>query len=132
MQAEPNPAPAPGFTLRWQHRLAEQRRKRHQQQSWIFLGITGGIALALLATLAISTLTLVKEPDQILIYWVYRLTTLLISASSVKETLASLVTSITSAVPFAIWIGISGLGTMLSVIWFVLIKQLSTQRRIVQ
>jgi len=128
----PEIAPAPGFTMRWQTRLAEQRRKHQQRQSWFFLAATSGIALALLAALGLGVTGLVIEPEQVLIFVVYRLTMLLITVQAAEQFMSSALSSIAGAVPFAVLIGLSGLATMLSVLWFVLVKQLITQRRIIQ
>lgn len=128
----PEMAPAPGFTVRWQARLAEQGRKHQQRQSWFFLAATSGIAMALLAALCVGVSGLVIQPEQLLVYAVYRLTTLLIDAEATGQFLSSMMKSMMGAVPIAVLIGLSGLAAMLSVLWFVLFKQLITQRRIVQ
>jgi hypothetical protein len=125
-------APAPGFTARWQERRAAQLSRHHQRQSWIFLIGMGTIAAALLAALGLSALSLVIQPEQLLIYSVYRLSTLLINVVTVGDFLSTTVRSLGSSVPFVVWIGLSGLASMLSVIWFVLFRQLITQRRVVQ
>jgi predicted anti-sigma-YlaC factor YlaD len=42
----PAPAPAPGFSQRWQKRLAHHRQSRQQQRMWIFtLGLFGVASL---------------------------------------------------------------------------------------
>lgn len=131
-QSAPRLAPAPGFTVRWQERRAVQLTKRRQQQSWIFLAVTTTSAAVLLAALGLSILSLVKQPEQLLIYFAYRLTTLLINVETVGDLLSTTVRSLGGSLPIAVWIGLSGLASMLSVIWFVLFRQLITQRRIVQ
>ncbi len=82
IQEAPVTAPALGFTVRWQERQAIQRRRNHQRQSWILFVITGGIAAALLVALGISILSVVKEPDQLLIFSVYRLFLLLMDVEA--------------------------------------------------
>jgi hypothetical protein len=132
IQEAPVLVPAPGFTLRWQERQALQRRKNQQRQSWILFVITGGIAAALLAALGISILSVIKEPDQLLIFSVYRLVTLLIDVEAAGGFLSLLIKSLVSAVPLATWMGLIGLASMISVLWFVLFKRLIMQRRVVQ
>ena len=125
-------APAPGFTVRWQERQAAQRRKNHQRQSWILFVITGGIAAGLFVALGISILSVVKEPDQLLIFSVYRLVSFLIQVEAAGGFLTQMMKSLASAIPLAVWIGLIGLASMVSVLWFVLFKRLITERRVVQ
>jgi hypothetical protein len=132
MRTVPEMAPVPGFSVRWQKRLAEQRRKQQQRQSWIFLAISGGIAFTLMAAIGVGILSIFSQPEQFLIYVVYRLTTFFIAAEATREFLSSLTKPLAGAMPFAIWIGLSGLAAMLSAMWFVLFKRLTTQRRVVQ
>jgi hypothetical protein len=124
-------APAPGFTTRWHERYAEQHRKQQRRQSWILFMITGGIAAALLAALGISVLSLARDPDLLMTYVVYRLIKLIIQIETAGEFLSSIMKSLESAVPIAAWIGLIGLASMISVLWFILFKQLITQRRTV-
>ena len=126
-QTVPMLTPAPGFTARWQERRAVQLSKRHQRQSWIFLAVTGSSAAALLVILGLSVLSLVIQPDQLLIYSIYRLT-----IETIGNFLSTTLRALGSGMPFLVWIGLSGLASMFSVIWFVLYRQLITQRRLVQ
>jgi hypothetical protein len=125
-------SPAPGFSARWQERRAVQLGKRRQRQSWLFLIGMGTIAAALLAVLGWSALSLVVQPEQLILYSVYRLTALYINVETAGDFLSMTVRSLGSSVPFMVWIGLSGLASMLSVIWFVLFRQLIAQRRLVQ
>ena len=82
--------------------------------------------------LGLSFLSLVDQPEQLLIYSVYRLTTLMINLVTLGDLLSTTLRSLAGSVPFVVWIGLSGLASLLSVLWFVLFRQLVTQRRIVQ
>lgn len=132
LQEAPVDVPAPGFTQRWQARQAEQRRKAQRRQSWILFLINGAIAAGLLAILGYSALNLLEQPDQILIIMVYRLMTLTFQVASVGDFISAVMNSLLGAVPLAAWIGLVGLSAMLSVLWFVVFKQLITHRRILQ
>jgi O-antigen/teichoic acid export membrane protein len=118
--------------VRWQERQAAQRRKNHQRQSWILFVITGGIAAGLFVALGISILSVLKEPDQLLIFSVYRLVSFLIQVEAAGGFLTQMMKSLASAIPLAVWIGLIGLASMVSVLWFVLFKRLITERRVVQ
>jgi len=131
-QSTPRLAPLPGFTARWQERRAVQLSNRRQRQSWFFFIVTGSIAAALSMVLGLSVLSLVDQPEQLLIYSVYRLTTLMINLVTLGDLLSTTLRSLAGSVPFVVWIGLSGLASLLSVLWFVLFRQLVTQRRIVQ
>ncbi len=132
IHAVPEIAPAPGFTLRGQARLAEQRRTRQQKQTWAFLAGTSAIALGLLMVLGFSLLSLVEQPEQLMIYAVYRLATFMMDAMTAGEFLTATMRSLSGAIPFAVVVVVSGLASMLSVLWFVLVKQLIARRRVVQ
>lgn len=132
LQEAPVEAPAPGFTLRWQGRQTERRQKTQRRQSWILFLVTGGVAAGLLTVLGYSAIKLLEQPDQILIFMVYRLMTLIFAVESAGDFISVVMKSLLGAVPLAAWIGLVGLSAMLSVLWFVLFKQLITHRRIIQ
>lgn len=132
MREAPVVAPAPGFTIRWQARQAEQRQRIQTRQSWIWFGITGGVSAGLLAGISYSILSILAQPDQILIFMAYRLMTMLIAIESAGDFITVVMKSLFGAVPLAVLIGLIGLSAMLSVLWFVVFKQLITQRRFIQ
>lgn len=122
--------PAPGFTARWQERLAEQRRKQHRRQTWSLLAITGGTALILLIILGIQSAMLLEAPDQIILLIVYRLISLLAYADATRDILTSILGPIFGSVPLIAWVAIAGIGSLLSVLWAIAYQQLTVSRRI--
>ncbi len=117
-KAEPV-APAPGFTLRWHDRLAEERRKKHQRQSWLLLGVTGGLALALCLVWLYQMLNLVGTPQQWLMLGIYQLSSLYFLWESSADTLSSFLRPLFGVIPFMLWILAIGVVSIFGVLWIV-------------
>ncbi|MGE5221874.1 MAG: hypothetical protein ACM3PY_05530 [Omnitrophica WOR_2 bacterium] len=123
-------APAPGFGTRWQARLAEERRKRQQRQVWTVLALTCGSATILFWVLFYQLFSLLRTPDELLYLVVYRLSAIFIYAETTEDILRSFLAPFISAIPLPAWIGLIGLISLLSVLWFVAFQQLTSTRRI--
>jgi hypothetical protein len=128
--ATPQVAPAVGFESRWQERLAAQTRKRHFYQSWILFGITAGSAAILLILLGLQVVPMLRSPENLLLFLIYRLVAMVAYAFAAQNLAFSLFGTITDLIPPPVWIGLFGTFSMICVLWFVLLKQLSYSRRI--
>jgi hypothetical protein len=126
----PRPAPAAGFTARWEDRLAVERKKRQVRQSWILLSLTAGIAAILLLLMGLQAVELFRFPQQLILLMIYRLATLIGYAFATQNLVFSLFGTVVNLVPPPVWIGLFGTFTMVCVLWFVLFKQLLYSRRI--
>lgn len=126
----PLAAPQPGFTARWQERLAEQRRRAYRRQSLSVLGFTAGVALTLLVVLGVQAFYVLRSPGQLLLIWLYRLTSLVAYADAAGDFLTSFLSPLLSFVPAAAWVFIFGGISMASVLWIVVYQQLISSRRI--
>ncbi len=122
--------PAPGFTARWQDRLAEQRKRQHRRQAWLSLMITGGIALILLIILSVLSAPLIDDPGQIFLLVIYRLISLFAYAEVTGNIVTSILRSIFGSVPLIAWVAVAGIGSFLSVLWAFAIQRLTVSRRI--
>ena len=121
----PAPIPAPGFTQRWQERLALARQQRQQKRMWLLtLGI---FSLANLLALVI----LVFELGQI--NWFYEISQVIANLSLVAARINqvwNIIGSISDALPLiapvmiVFGIGIFSLALALIVTWFSSIIQL--------
>ncbi|RPI29701.1 MAG: hypothetical protein EHM70_15470 [Chloroflexota bacterium] len=127
--AEPA-TPAVGFTLRWQERLAEQKIIRHKRQSWAMLFFTSGMAMLLLLFLGTQAFDLLNDPGPLLLLWASRLVTLLFYADATRDIVLTLLRSIITVVPLPMWVLLTGMLSILCVLWAVAIQQLTSARRI--
>ncbi len=66
-------APEPGFTRRWQQRLALARSKRRRRQMWAVLGSTIGGALVLAPIFGLRLWAGLAAPTEVALEWLDRL-----------------------------------------------------------
>ncbi len=112
-------APAPGFTARWQARLSVERRKRQQRQNWGMLAFTGGIALVLMVLLGVHALDLFSSPEQLLMFVIYRASSLYFYGQASFEALPEVLRSFIGVIPLALWLITLGAVSVLGVLWIV-------------
>lgn len=125
----PQASPAPGFTARWQARVAEQQRQKQQLQSWLLLAFLGNSAMILLAALISQTLGVLKNATQILLLRATAISIWLSLTEFVRETAASL-GDFLAVFPLGWMLSILGAGGLLCVLWFATFQQLTSARRI--
>lgn len=127
LRAAPEAAPAPGFTARWQERLAVQRLQRQRRQAWVVLILTVGVVIELLFALSAPMLELMRSPGNLLVAWVYLISNL----ASITETAQEAIRAIWQAGPVLLSLGATillGAVSFWSVLWAVIYQQLSTRR----
>jgi predicted anti-sigma-YlaC factor YlaD len=123
-------APVPGFTERWQARLAAERRKRQQRNAWGMLAITGSIALGLLILLGAQSLALFQSPEQLVMYLVYRLVSLYFLAQSSFSNLPEVLRPLIGVLPLAFVPFALGLISILGVLWIVAYQKIMAVWRV--
>ena len=123
-------APAPGFTARWQARLAAEQRRRQRRNGWIMLSVTGGIALVLLLFLGAQALDLFRSPEQILMFLIYRVSSLYIYGQASLQIVPELLRPLVGVLPFTIWLVAIGLASILAVLWIVAYQKIMALWRI--
>lgn len=103
IRSTPQAAPAPGFTQRWQSRLAE--KKVRQQRLMIGLGAAGALGTAIVISLAIVTPQLdslsIAKMANTLIYNLILFTTKVHEAQSLAFFILS---DLPPSVPIALWV----------------------------
>ena len=130
LKAAPVLSPAPGFTLRWQARLAAERlRKERRQTLYILLFSLGGAGL-LLFILGWLTLPALRSPEPLFWASVYRLFSLFTLANLARDSFTSLFQSISGVIPVTLWILFAGLLSELAVLWIVTLRLLTKPRRV--
>jgi hypothetical protein len=129
----PQVEPAPGFVNRWQERLVEERQLdaliRHRWQSVIMLILIGNVIAGLAFLLGTEFLTTIQTPADLIMPWVYRLTSALTFVNGVQNLSLTLFRTLTSIVPLGLWIAL-GAGLIASgAVWLISMKTLSVLPR---
>lgn len=122
-------APAPGFTNRWQMRLAAQRAQKQRRNAWLFMLASTVSALILLLLFAWRFLGLVQSPEALLTPIVYLVTLAFI----VGERLGDTTWLVFQLLPSFTLIGslfFVGFACLMGVLWVVTYRQLLSARRV--
>jgi hypothetical protein len=123
-------APAPGFTARWQARMAEERRLRQQRNAWRMLAFTGSIAFVLLILLGATALDLFQSPEQLAMYLVYRVSSLYFLGQVSFNALPEVLRSLTGVLPLALLMFVMGSISVLGVLWIVAYQKIMAVWRV--
>lgn len=130
LKSAPALAPAAGFTLRWQARLAADRLKKERRQTLSILLFSIGGALLLLLFLAWLSLPALRSPEPFFWASVYRVFSLVTLAGSAQDFLTSIFQPIAGLVPFTWVVLFAGLLCELGVLWIVTLRLLTRPRRV--
>lgn len=115
--------PQPGFTARWQTRLAAQRKAEQRRQAWIILGINIIVILSILSLLVGFSCPIWSNPSEMFVSWVGGLSRLVISINMVGGVIASLVRTLPGLIPFSWWVVIAVSSVIVFLVWFVTFRQ---------
>ena len=129
----PQVEPAPGFINRWQERLVEERQLdalvRQRWQSVIMLILIGNVIAGLAFLLGTEFLTTIQTPADLIMPWVYRLTSALTIVNGIQNLSLTLFRTLTSIVPVGLWVAL-GAGLIASgAVWLISLKTLSVLPR---
>jgi hypothetical protein len=121
-------APAAGFTNRWQNRLAVRRAKRQRLQ--LGLALIGGVVLALVLILLVSTqlFPLFQSPTQFVLMCLAQLASLFVLFSSLQTYLTVFFKSF-PLIPILGLVLSVGFISLISVLWLTTYQQLVIARR---
>lgn len=124
-------SPAPGFTRRWEARLAGERVRAHRRQTIATLSLGAGVVLVLLSALGILLLPLIQYPLPYVLISVYQLVTSVYYVSSIGEALGTLLHTVYKLMPPTLWVAASvALGSM-CLLWIVALQKLTSPRRVI-
>lgn len=129
LDTTPEAGPKPGFTLRWQARLAETERLQLKRQGWISITITAIVAAALVVILAFQVWPLLQDPGPFISVWLGQM----VSLVSDYFILRTFFTTNTWIQPFNILVGsflLVGMISFMSVLWITAYKKIILARRV--
>jgi predicted anti-sigma-YlaC factor YlaD len=130
LKSAPVASPQPGFTSRWQARLAQEQLRRQRLQTVYMLMLGGGVALGLVLLLGLFAWPIVGNPLPYLMVWSYRLTTSFYFFSGVGRALGTVARTLFGLVPGSLWVAMLVALGSLQVIWIVAFRKLTTPRRV--
>jgi hypothetical protein len=122
-------APTPGFTERWRERLVDQRLKRQRRNAWILFFFAAIMAVGILGVIGWQVLEVVTSPVSLLSATVYFWTVTLVTVGGIRSLLWSFVQLIPSMSYMGLLLFI-GFFSLMSVLWVVTYRQLTTLRRV--
>jgi len=131
LKAAPMRSPEPGFTGRWQMRLAKDQLRRQRRQTIYVVALGGGVALALLVLLSVWTWPLLQNPFPYLMVWTYKLTTSFYFFSGFGRALGTVARTLFGLVPGTLWVALLVALGSLGVIWIVAFRKLTSVRRVI-
>jgi len=131
LKAAPMRSPEPGFTGRWQARLAQDQLRRGRRQAIYVLALGGGIALALILFLGVWAWPVIRNPLPYLMVWGYQLTTTFYFVDGVGRALGTVVRTLLGLVPGTLWVALLVALGSLGVIWIVAFRKLTSPRRVI-
>jgi hypothetical protein len=131
LKSAPLRSPEPGFTNRWQIRLAQDQLRFQRRQSIYLLALGGGVAVVLLILIGVWAWPLVMNPLPYLMVWGYQLTTSFYFFSGVGSALGTLARALAGLVPGTLWVAMLVALGSLGVIWIVVFRKLTSPRRVI-
>ncbi len=130
LKAAPTRSPQPGFTLRWQSRLAQEQQRRQRLLTAYMLAFGVGVALSLVLLLGLLAFPVIRNPLPYLMVWSYQLTTSFYFFSGVGRALGTVARTLFGLVPGSLWAAmLVALGSLM-VIWIVAFRKLTSPRRV--
>jgi hypothetical protein len=132
LRATPVLGPEPGFAARWQTRLVEARQKKHRRQNLLILLFCVGGAAVLLTILGILALPLLRSPLPMLVSTAYQVTHVVSLADTLLETAGALSRTVFDVFPTSLLIGIFTALCALCVLWIVTVRQLTSQKKVIE
>lgn len=130
--AGPLIGPRPGFTARWQERLAAEQKALERRQSLALLGFTIFGAVLLLGSLTILAMPLLQNPNLIIWTWLYRLGEMISVVQTADAFFRGFFHSVFTIVPISGWILLVGVMCELAVLWLVSFRLITNPRRVIR
>jgi hypothetical protein len=128
-QDAPDLDPAPGFVQRWENRLRLHRQDelamRHRWQSWISLILIANLVSFLAVILGLQFFSTYNSLTQLLLIWVYRVTSLLTAINVVQNFLAILLHVLPGLLSPSGWAALAMLLSGASLLWVLWISRLA-------
>jgi hypothetical protein len=123
--------PLPGFTSRWEGRLARERKQGQKRLTWIVFASLAGSAFLIMVLLGLHVFELIRSPEQIALVFLSRFAVLFSYLTITKNYLSFFSASIPE-ISFPVIVFASGFLTILCVLWLAAMKQISSVWRIVK
>lgn len=130
LQQAPFSEPAPGFTNRWRLHLEASRQRQHRRQSMVIFAASLGLALLLLALLAIQVWPIFQSPRLLLLTYLYQVFRWASVLGAVQQFLGSMLQGAALSLSPLGWMLAAGGLTLLVVLWVVSYRVLTSPHSI--
>jgi predicted anti-sigma-YlaC factor YlaD len=124
----PAAAPAPGFTQRWQTRLAAQNLARQRRQTWVLFFLMTVVSLVLLAWLGGQIVETLRSPVQIQLLKALYLS-MLAAIVRFGQSIQDIARQIALGLPLLGLVAFTGITSFLCALWVVAYQQLTSASR---
>ncbi len=122
LQHAPMEAPAPGFTDRWQARLAIHRQRQARKQALIVVGVFILASFSILGLLFYAAWMWLQAAHLTLWVWLYRALELAFSLLSFRESVIAFGRAFMDSIPLIAWLFMVGAMCELLVLWLVSLR----------
>lgn len=127
----PMRSPLPGFSRRWEARLAAERYRRDRKQGVTMFVLSAGFALMLIIALGLWVMPLLQAPRLFLLLWVYQLVTTFAYVTSIGSAIGTVAGKLYGLVPWTFWIALVVFSGSLGLLWIVIFRKLTSTRRVI-
>lgn len=121
-------APAPGFTQRWQNRLAREQVFVQRRQSWLIFSLSLGAAAAFLLVLTLLVAFSYSTP----LDWILGLVSNLASLVAFTNAMQQVFAVLANLVPSAWLVSFAAILAVLSVLWIAVLHKYTVSWRAVE
>ncbi len=125
----PEATPEPGFTQRWQARLAEETARKNKRWTWIALLALGGGALAAFLAIYLPDLSQIPSPIGVLSSLLYSTAVLLSTISDIQIFIEAFLHTVPLGFSILLWIVVSTSLCLWGLIWLVSIWRIPNLQR---
>lgn len=130
LHTSPMLSPEPGFSQRWEVRLASYRLMRQRWQTSLALACSAVVLLVCLGALVWLSLPVLHNPSAYMLIQLYRLTTFYYTLADLSGLIGFVVRLVLALVPPTLWIALAVASTSLIALWTVTYRKLSSMWRL--
>ena len=123
-------SPLPGFSRRWEARLATDRSRRDRKQGITLFVLSAGFAFVLMTVLGMWALPLLQAPLPFALLWVYQLATTYAYVTSIGAAIGTVVGKLYNLVPWTMWTALVVFSGSLGLLWIVTYRKLTSPWRV--
>lgn len=130
LHTAPMLSPAPGFSSRWQERLATDRTRHQRRLTVLMLVANLGGAWLLFLLLGVTLFPLVVSPTPVVLAGAYRLAAFVASLELALDFVVTFLGTLLGVLPASLWVAVCVMVGALFALWIITFERLSSRRRV--